>query len=114
MPLTSNDLFALLPIFIVTVTAVSVMLVAEARVRRGHLVGPPARGYATCFLRLRWSGLSLGRGAIEFVGEQDIREHRPAYKSEMALPRLAILLQYICSRDVARHEIGRELDAIRF
>jgi hypothetical protein len=57
------------------------------------------------------SGLSFRRRAIDFVGENDVREHGTFRENERALPWLICLLQNIGAGDVGRHEVGRELNA---
>ena len=55
-------------------------------------------------LRARWR-------AIDFVGEQDVGEHRTAHETERALAGGRVLLENFGAGDVARHEVRRELDA---
>ena len=56
--------------------------------------------------RLQQRRLRLGRGAVDFVGEQQIGENRPARQREGA----GLKVEQIRTDDVARHQIGRELD----
>jgi hypothetical protein len=51
--------------------------------------------------------LRLGRRAVDFIGEQDLREHRPADDAQLA--RRGI--DHGVARDVGRHHVRRELDA---
>lgn len=67
-----------------------------------------AYGNGFFFHRLQQGGLCLGRGAIYFVGQYDVRENGPGLKLEDFL--LAALLNDICSCDVGGHEIGSELN----
>ena len=60
--------------------------------------------------RLEQGRLRLRRGAIDLVGEQHVREHRPAREDELAL---AVLLeQHARAGDVGRHQVDGELDAV--
>ena len=56
-------------------------------------------------------GLGLGRGAVDFVGQQDVGEHRALDKAEIA-PAALVLLQHVRAGDVRRHQVGRELDPL--
>ena len=51
-----------------------------------------------------------GRGAVDFVGHQQLREHRAGDEAEAALAARAFL-QHLGAEDVGRHQVGRELDA---
>ena len=52
-------------------------------------------------------GLGLGRGAVDLVGEQQIGEDGPGAKLE---PGLALIVEK-APGDIARQQVGRELDA---
>jgi hypothetical protein len=56
-------------------------------------------------------GLRLGRGAVDFVGEQDVREDRAWLEDE--LPASFRFLQHGIAGDVAGEQVGRKLDAAR-
>ena len=62
--------------------------------------------------RLEQRGLGLGRRAVDFVGQDDVREDRAAH--ERHLSPFAGLLQNLRAGDVRRHEVRRELDALKF
>ena len=51
--------------------------------------------------------LCLGAGAVDFIGQQHLREHRPRVKNELLL--IALVNRY--ARQVAGHQIRRELHA---
>src|SRR5690606_1321421 len=51
--------------------------------------------------------LDLGRRAVDLVGEQQVREHRPERRRELA----GLLVVDPRADQVRRHEVGRELDA---
>jgi len=55
-------------------------------------------------------GLGLGRGAIDFVGEDEVREDRAALELKFASAGIAFHDE-IRAEDVGGHEVGRELNA---
>ncbi len=57
--------------------------------------------------RLQHRGLHLGRGPVDLVGEHHVREDRPAPEDE----RAGLDLEDVGAGDVARQQVGRELDA---
>ena len=57
--------------------------------------------------RFQQRRLRLGRRAVDFIGEQDVAEDRPLRQRE----RAGLEVEEIRAHDVARHQIGRELDA---
>jgi hypothetical protein len=61
--------------------------------------------------RLEQRGLRLGRRAVDLVGEHHVREHRPAREHHPPLPGGGVLLDDVGAGDVARHQVGGELDA---
>ena len=58
------------------------------------------------------SGLGLGRRAVDFVGENHVRENRAFKKSELAVIRGGVLINDFCAGDVAGHQVRGELDAL--
>ena len=63
--------------------------------------------------RFKQRGLRLRRGAVDFVGKNQIRENRATMKHQVApTPRL-VTLKNLCSSDVSGHQVGRELDATK-
>ena len=71
-----------------------------------------AAGSDTVLLhRLEQGRLGFGRGAIDFVGEKQVRKDRPFLKLKFAATGRRFHDQ-IRAEDVGGHEIGRELDAI--
>ena len=54
--------------------------------------------------------LRLGRRAIDFIGEQDVRKDRPGLEAQM-LAAGGVVHQHLGADDVRGHEVGRELDA---
>ncbi len=60
--------------------------------------------------RLQERGLGFGGCPIDFVSEQDIREHRSFDEAEAA-SAMFVFFQHVRARDVRGHEVGRELDA---
>ena len=62
--------------------------------------------------RLEQRGLRLGRRAVDLVGQNHVREHGAANEAEEALARLAVLFHHVGARDVRRHQIRGELNAL--
>ena len=56
--------------------------------------------------------LGLRRRAVDFVGEQDVGEHRAADEANHAASRRPVLFDHLCAEDVGGHQVGRELDAV--
>jgi hypothetical protein len=54
------------------------------------------------------------RRAIDFVGEHDIGEKRTRQEAKLARAGELVLLDDFGARDVGRHEVGGELDAVEF
>ena len=61
--------------------------------------------------RLQQRGLRLRRRAVDLVREHGVGEDRAAHVLEAALPGRVILLEHLRPRDVARHQVRRELHA---
>jgi hypothetical protein len=62
--------------------------------------------------RFEQGALGLGRGAVDLIGEHDLSEDRPAVQLEAPARRRDLAHhEHVGAGDVARHEIGRELDA---
>jgi len=61
--------------------------------------------------RLQQGRLRLGRGAVDFVGQQDVGEDRPVDEAEVP-PPLLVFLQHVRAGDVRGHQVGRELDPL--
>ena len=56
-------------------------------------------------------GLRLGRGAVDFVREDQVRENRAALELELA-PAAGSFHDDVRAENVRRHQVGRELDAV--
>ena len=56
-------------------------------------------------------GLGFGRGTIDFVGEDQVREDRAVLELEGAFARVGFHDE-VRAEDVGGHEVGRELDTI--
>ena len=54
--------------------------------------------------------LRFRRGAVDLVGEHDVRENRPGLELEER-PAVRVLLDDVGADDVGGHQVGRELDA---
>ena len=61
--------------------------------------------------RLEQGRLGLGRGAVDLVGQDDLREDRAGLKLEDAAA-VGQLHDDVGADDVGRHQVGRELDAV--
>src|SRR5678815_4650092 len=59
----------------------------------------------------RCSCIASSSAACVFGGENDVREDRPRREHHVAASRFRIVLNDVGARDVARHQVGRELDA---
>ena len=81
--------------------------------RRRQRVGLLADRDRLLLHRLEQRRLRLGRGAVDLVGEHDVREDRPVLELEAArrLARRAALDDHVGADDVGGHQVGRELDA---
>ena len=62
--------------------------------------------------RLQQRRLRARRGAVDFVGHQQLGEDRTGDEAEAALAALAFF-QHLGAENVGRHQVGRELDAPR-
>ena len=67
--------------------------------------------HAMLLHRLEQRRLRLRRRAVDLVGEHDVREDRPGREHHVPAARLRIVLDDVGARDVARHQVRRELDA---
>ena len=78
-------------------------------------VGKPPRGSkqgdAPFLHRLQHGGLRLWRGAVDFVREEDVAKDRTGLEDHFAAS-VGRRLQNVRAQDVARHEVGGELDAL--
>jgi hypothetical protein len=59
--------------------------------------------------RLEQRGLRLRRGAVDLVGEHDVREDRSAL--ELELLHTALFGDHVRAHDIGGHQVGRELHA---
>jgi hypothetical protein len=53
-----------------------------------------------------------GVRSVHLVGEHDVREERALHEAQLAVPRGAIFFEDVGARDVRRHQVGRELNAV--
>ena len=77
----------------------------------GQIVARAGNGHALFLHGFEQRRLRLGRRAVDFVGQQQVGENRPAMEPEGAFAGDGILLQNVRAGDVRRHQVGRELDA---
>ena len=73
--------------------------------RFGQLPGASAHGHLMLFHRFEQSRLGLRRGAVDLIGDEDVREHRAGTEREVRVGRV------VDQRpgDIAGHEVGSEL-----
>ena len=76
--------------------------------RRGHAVRLAGDRDLVLLHHLEQRALHLRRRAVDLVGEQQVGEHRPERRVELA----GLLVVDARADEVRRHEIGRELDAL--
>ena len=75
--------------------------------RRGQREGVVADGHAPLLHRFEQGALDLGRGAVDFVGQQQVREDRPAMDAELA----RALIEDFRADDVRGQQVNGELHA---
>jgi hypothetical protein len=66
--------------------------------------------HAPLLHRLQQRRLRARAGAVDFVGHQQLAEHRARHEAEAAPP--LVLVQHFAAENVGRHQIGRELHAL--
>jgi len=72
-----------------------------------------AAGRHLMFLhRFEQRRLRLGRCAVDLVGENHVRKHRPAHESQRPAAAGFVLLDHFRARDVRGHQVGRELNTV--
>ena len=69
-------------------------------------------GHAVLLHGFEQRRLRLGRRAVDFVGQDDVREDRAGREHHLAPAGRRILLDDVGAGDVGRHQVGRELDAV--
>ena len=77
-----------------------------------ELIGPALDRDPVLLHRLEQRRLRLRRGAVDLVGEDDVREDRPRGEDHLAAAGGRVLLDDVRAGDVGRHQVGRELDAV--
>jgi hypothetical protein len=75
-----------------------------------QLIVRAAGGDGMFLHRLQHGRLGLGRGPVDFVGQDDLGEERAFLKLEVAPPALGILDDDVGADDVRRHQVGGELN----
>ena len=71
----------------------------------------PGGGYLLLLHRFEQRGLGLGRRAIDFISQDQVREDRASLKLEFATA-LGVFHDEVGPEDVGRHQVGGELDAV--
>jgi hypothetical protein len=82
--------------------------VAITRKGLRHLVRFAGDGDLAFLHHLEQRALHLGRRAVDFVGQQQVGEHRAQRGAELA----GLLVVDARAHQVGRHQVGRELDAL--
>jgi len=59
------------------------------------------------------SRLRFGRRAVDFICKQNIGENGTFHENELALPRGDIFLNDVSAGNICRHQIRRELNALK-
>ena len=72
----------------------------------------PARRDMAFAHGLQQRRLRLGRRAVDLVSQHQIRKNRPGDKSETPAAAVAVLVHHFRAKNVSRHQIRRELDAL--
>ena len=72
---------------------------------------PPAVTWCSC---IAWSSAAwvLGGRPVDLVGQHHVGEDRPVHEPERAPAGRQVLLDDLGAGDVARHEVGGELDPV--
>ena len=70
-------------------------------------MGLAINGHSALAHGLQQGRLRLGRGAVDFIRQQYLRENRPLGQSK----GIGLKIEQIGSQHVARHHVRRELDA---
>ena len=76
----------------------------------GQMMGVAVERYAALLHHFEQSRLGFGRGTVDFVGEQQVGEHRTLAQLEAAVLRIVAIV----AGNVGWHQVGRELDAAEF
>ena len=88
------------------------ILCGQYKKRLGKEMPFPGRGDLMLLHGFEQGSLGFGRGAIDFVGQDDVGEDGSFYESEG--PSLWGFRQDFGPRYIRRHQIGGELDALEF
>ena len=62
---------------------------------------------------LKQSGLRFRRRAVDFIGQQNVRKNRTGDERPGAMAGAGIFFDDVGAGDVGRHQIGRELNAVK-
>ena len=78
---------------------------------RDQVTRDPPHRHRSLLHRLQQRRLALGRGPVDFIGEDELVENRSGTELERAMTGCLIFHHHVRSRDIRRHEIGRKLNA---
>ena len=79
--------------------------------RIGKFVPDAAHGDLPLLHGFEQRGLGFGRGAVQFVGQDDVGKEWPFEKTKLAAAGRTILFDDLGAGDVGRHQVGGELNA---
>jgi hypothetical protein len=81
--------------------------------RRRQFVIIAAHGAGELLHRFEQCRLRFGRGAVDFVGQQDVRKDGAAHEGPGAVAGGGIFLDDVGTGDVGGHQVRRKLDAFK-
>jgi hypothetical protein len=76
-----------------------------------QLMRPTRDRYGPLLHRFQQRGLSLGWRAVDFVGQQHLRENRTFDEHELPVPRFVFAQDYRPGQ-IGWHQVGRELSSL--
>ena len=79
--------------------------------RLHELVRGPAAGHAALLHGFEQGRLRLGRGAVDFIGKDDLGEDRAPLELKLAPARRGVFHHDVGADHVGGHQVGRELNA---
>ena len=86
--------------------------VASTKNGAGRLIDIAAHRAGTLLHGFEQRALRLGRRAVDFVGQQDVAEDRALHERPGAVAGGGVFFDDVGAGDVARHQVGGELDAL--
>ncbi len=87
------------------------VLRGDGEERIGQFVRLASHRHFALLHGLQQRGLRFRRGAVDFVGQQDVGEDGSFHEAKRALAPL-VFLQHVGAGDVGGHQVGRELNTL--